>query len=391
MSRYLRQFALCFAAYLASVAAMNLFVDPNGVFGLYESESFTRYKAQSLERIAKAEEANRGRADVLLLGDSRVMIGLDPRHPALTRHGRVENLAVAGGSLFEGWRMLESAMEVRPPKLVVWGIEPEAMRSLLRPRLDARARTCRIDPDLDLFGYYRKQLIGLPTTRESIRTVRRRLLHPEYAWADHGHKIDWKDHPPDAWRTNPEILTRRMEHGRKARRGMATGIQQFEPLLSRAQQAGVHIVLFIPPTHAMLQEATYRQVSRRQFSNDSLIALTATVEQLNRAAPDRPAIELWDFTGFTEYHTEPFPTVRGDNSQRWHWDAIHFQSSLGNLVLNRMLDRAAEPAELGARMTSDSLPMHLVDWARQHRVYHRGQPAQIEQVAELNRAAERMH
>jgi hypothetical protein len=383
MRRYLRQMIGCLALYLAVIAATNVVIDPYGVWGLVETQRLDPYKAELIERPAKAEEARRGRADVLLLGDSRVMIGIDPTHPALARHGRVENLAVAAGTPDEARRLLETALAVHPPKLVVWGIDPEAVRSLSRRVVSPEAEHSRLNPQLDLYSYYRRNLFGLRGAIDAWRAVSRSVLRPEHPWVRQGQKIDWNDGEPKAYRSNPLVLSRRLLNSSKIRPNLPTGIAHIEPVLVEAQRLGTRIVLFIPPTHAEFQEAGYHKPASRKFANRCLVELVALIERLNASSMESPDIELWDFSGFTPYHTEPFPAAESHQAQTWQWDVIHFRDSLGDLVLNRMLKGSAEPAELGCRLTSQSLPGHLVRWSQQQRAYRRIHADQVAEIAEL--------
>jgi hypothetical protein len=365
MQRYVRQF-LCFVAlYLGGAAAFNLVVDPQRVFGLVEWPSIAPYKAQSLEAAGKAEVAARGGADVVLLGDSRVMIGLDPSHPALAREGRVENLAFAGASAFEAARMLQIALDApHPPRLVLWGVDAESLASLARADLRPHLLETRLNPDVDLWRYYRRHLVGQGATGASIDVLRRSLFRTRIPWTRSGQKIDWEVRAPNAYLANHGTLAPRLKAQENWSPPEQTGMEACEPWLASAQQAGVRLILFLPPSHALFQEALYPRSELRKYRSDCLIDLVLSIERLNAAAPRQPPIELWDFTGFTEWHTEPFPTATVSRTLRWHWDAVHFRDELGDIVLDRMLGDAREPAELGARLSSETLPGHFARWDR---------------------------
>ncbi len=388
MRRYVRQFALYAGLYLLGAMALNVGIDPHRTFGLFEPRELTPYNRQALEAGAKAEVARRGVADVVLLGDSRIMIGCDPTHPALAREGRVENLAFAGATVSEAGRMLELALERRPPRLVVWGIDAESLPALRSPELRPHTLETRLNPDLDLWSYYRSRLIGLRTTWEACDVIRRRWVRTDCPWNRHGQKIDWEVRAPNAWLANTSTLAPRLQAQRTWTPPEESGVEACAPLLARAQQAGARVVLCLPPTHAMFQETLYHRPEQRQFANDCLRDLLATVERLNAAAPESPPIEVWDFHGYTRWHVEEFPNPAlggaTPTALEWHWDAVHFQTTLGDLMLDRMLDGSAEPAGFGARLTRETLALHLAARVGERERYHQTQPRQLATLAELD-------
>ena len=83
---------------LASVALV-LVVDPYRLYRLVEREGFNQVKTQPerYQKQIKLAAARLARADLLIVGNSRAEIGLDPDCPALAAGGlRPYNLALAG-------------------------------------------------------------------------------------------------------------------------------------------------------------------------------------------------------------------------------------------------------------------------------------------------------
>ncbi|MCA9054029.1 MAG: hypothetical protein KDA75_09345 [Planctomycetaceae bacterium] len=376
MRNYVRQFVLFLALYLTGAAVVNVCVDPERIFGLVEWSWLSPYKVSALDPAGKAEIAHRDPPDVALIGDSRTMIGFDPQHPLLTRFGRSENLAFAGANPEEAARMLELLIESCPPKLVLWGLDAEGFAALERPRWEPRALETRLNPDLDLWSYYRRHLFGLPALQASYQAIRRGLFRRHVPWTNHGQKIDWEARPTGAHRANENTLRHRVQGRTNLPTDAPTGIEFVEPLLRRAQQAGTRLVLFLPPAHALFHDANYRQADRRRYAERCLTDLVVTVAAINRERPDGPAIEVWDFTGFTSWHTEAFPESVESDSLKWHWDAVHFQDSLGSLALKRMLGEERTQGSFGTRLLPSTLPTHLANWSRQRIEYERTHPRQ---------------
>ena len=81
--KYLRSFFLSALIPLGLLTLFNLLVDPYGAFGFLSGTTFSHSASALGSRIGKAEALSRHDWDLLLLGNSRVEIGLDPQNPAL--------------------------------------------------------------------------------------------------------------------------------------------------------------------------------------------------------------------------------------------------------------------------------------------------------------------
>jgi hypothetical protein len=110
-----------------------------------------------------------------------------------------------------------------------------------------------------------------------------------------------------------------------------------------------------------------------------------------RAAGANP-FPLWDFSGFTELTTEPFPPL-GDKEtkMRWYWESSHYKKELGDLVLDRMFDYKHPdrevPKDFGVLLTPENIESHLA-WIREGRERWAKQfPEDVREIAELARKA----
>jgi len=99
MTRYLYQWFLATALILIVVAAINLVVDPYGIFRLIDAPGFNSVKPAAPSRgpMVKAYQVQRVQPKTLILGNSRAELGLDPNHPAWPQTARpVFNAALPG-------------------------------------------------------------------------------------------------------------------------------------------------------------------------------------------------------------------------------------------------------------------------------------------------------
>jgi hypothetical protein len=112
----------------AVVAAVNAFVDPYLLFNMPRLTRINQRKpaVETHERLMKAYEVLRAAPNGLILGTSRVAIGLDTAHPAWPARARpVYNLGLAGADPFTSFRYLQHVLSQRDITVVVLGLDFE--------------------------------------------------------------------------------------------------------------------------------------------------------------------------------------------------------------------------------------------------------------------------
>ena len=113
MNRYLTQWFLATALILLAVAAINVVVDPYGIFRLVDRTGFNSVKPAAASRgpMAKAYQVLRVQPKTLILGNSRAEVGLDPNHPAWPQAARpVYNAALPGTGTATSLRYLQHVL-----------------------------------------------------------------------------------------------------------------------------------------------------------------------------------------------------------------------------------------------------------------------------------------
>jgi hypothetical protein len=386
MKRYLRQFAVAAAAVLLGIVALNVLVDPHHVFRVLSPPTWESVKVRATERTSKAEIARSGRADVLLVGDSRVMIGINPDHPALQSYGDAYNFAFASGTVYEAMRIVELARAARPPRLVVWGMDPHGMTSLCSAQSNYDFASTPLNPDLNAYEYYRLHLIGLHETRESIGVLRRALCKSTDAPIRRGQLTRLAPFEGDHAHRFAQLLSSQVGDAGQPGSLPDTGVPRLSRCLEQLQAGGTRVVLFFPPVHATRQELFFRNSVNRRHAEVCLRELIASVQHLNLVHPDRPAVEVWDFRGFTAYHTEPIPDSNRASMQ-WYWEAVHFRQELGDLVLARIFEGREGDDGFGVILSEENLERHLARLLRQREDYVREHRDQVRVVSTAQRIA----
>ena len=125
-TRYLKQYSMVLLGLLVASLAINLLVNP---FGLFPAPALAGFNAEKTEvhkhtRMIKAHAVRLQNPRGIILGTSRAEYGLDPRHPAWSPEARpVYNLALPSGRMQEALLYLQHAqaqavaqpVESRPP------------------------------------------------------------------------------------------------------------------------------------------------------------------------------------------------------------------------------------------------------------------------------------
>jgi hypothetical protein len=384
---YLCIFAAITAVGLAVVSVLNLLVDPSGAYPAVSLSALGSYRQQSVTRPAKAEMLLRTPCEILLLGSSRVQVGLPVRASAYGTN-RVCNLGLSGTSLPELATVLEFALRRQRPKRVILGTD-FFMFSDTR-KSTAGFESSRFDPDLRIFDYHLKNVLGAQALADSWRLLRQ--------WM-------WRERPLAVERG---FLPKSLRAGTSQRDTFARCIKKFvtEPetygayhysnerlelvrrMIRQCRRAEVELIIFIPPVHALELE-TIRAAGLWDTLEGWKRDLTRLAAEENANEPSARPVPIWDFTGFAGPVIEEVPRA-GDRQtrMRWYLENSHFTPALGEMLLDRMLADLGDGAEhpgLGARLTPGSLDEHLARLRREREAYATSHAHEIAWVSELTR------
>jgi hypothetical protein len=385
MRAYIRQFAGFAFVYFAGIIILNVSVDPCHVFHGASPHPLDAYKRSSTRRVAKAEIARQRRLDVLLIGDSRTLCGINPLHPLLTQYGETYNLAFNGGTIYEGHRLVELATHRHPPRLIVWGFDPEMIPAYSVQQTNGEFACTRLNPDLDLQQYYRLHTIGLSTAGKSLDALLRPVLTSRRVCVRRGMNCNLKSARSGYSGTFVSVLAKYM-HDSATLPMTDNGVARLRPCLERYQANGTRLILLFPPMHATRHEASLRREHLRRLAEACVRELVHCVDTMNSRHPERPPIEVWDFRGFTRYHAESLPRPGSHTVMKWYWEPLHFKEELGNLILAQIFEQHTAAAGWGARLTGDNVDEHLAGLERARAAWLRRHPEQTALVS----AAERL-
>jgi hypothetical protein len=358
--RFLLQFGMLSLAVAGAAAVLILVVDPYGLYRLIERPGFNQIKPQlkRYQREIKTELALAARADALIIGNSRAEIGFNPEHRAFAADAHASyNLALAGSSIGVARAELTALRErgVHPRTLVV-GVD--FLDFLVNPAAPARpGATAPVADRLAELKWRLDAAFSIDSLIDALATVRLQHLADPESMTARGFNpfFDYRKMARDegyyplfqqrATRYAKRFVSRppalHNAHGQTA-----VDFEHLHSVLSAAAAAGAEIQIAIYPYHAQIL-AMFEQAGLMPAFEQWKVLMATQVAAV-RAAYPQARITLWDFSGYTPYQCEAIP-AKGERkaATAWYWEAGHFKSALGDIMLDRMFATPAADAPDG--------------------------------------------
>lgn len=411
MKRYLSLWMAITGVFLAGVAAVNAVVDPYGVVRLVDKPGFNQIKpaAGAHGAVSKAYQMLRVRPRTLLLGNSRAEVGLDPAHPALSARP-VYNAALPGTGTQTSLRYLQhllaetSAHPQAPPMVVIWGIDfmdfltdPELQDPVPLPKAEEDRLRKPGTADHARWQQQTRDYLTATLTLSALLDTALTLASQQDVYAAHVDPMGFnpmRDYLPISaaegyWSLfrqrdyeNVKAYMRRPNRIFDASGATSSALNDLRELVRLCRQHGIALHLYTYPYHAHLLE-----IIRLTGHWSALEDWKRTLAQLlldEAQSSGRPAFELWDFSTFNTFTTEPVP-LQGDRTSRmrWYWEAGHFKSELGNLMLDRMVGESQSSADMGVRLSPANVQAHIEEQRALGAQYRVANPGDVQAVESL--------
>jgi hypothetical protein len=364
---------------VAACVALVVAADPYSQYRLLERPAFNQKKPQPerYQKEIKLAGVRAAKADLLILGNSRAEIGLDPDNQALRRTGLSPyNLALAGTRIQVAREQLEQlAADGHQPRQLIVGAE--FLDFLIDPKAPPPAAPATVLPDAMATVAWRfDTLFSIDSVLDAVATVRMQnatevptmtargfnpLLEYRKLARSEGYHALFQQRADDYAKRFAKL-----PRGLLAANGSTKEFEQMRAVLSAGAAAGARVDVVIYPYHAQIMALMERSGLAPVF--DQWKTLLAQQVEALRAAHPGVRITLWDFSGYGQYQCEPIP-ARGDRTTQttWYWEAGHFKAALGDIMLERMLtaaDKQAEPA-FGMALTPATIKLNRERIARE--------------------------
>lgn len=346
---------------LASVVVFNAMTDPFGMYvsGVHKPAMYNRV------RLLKAYEVRRARPESIVLGTSRVHLGISPRHPGwVGRYERRYNLAFDGATTKEMYAYLKHADAAGGLRHVILGLDtyhlntspgsvrPDFDDSILMGEHAALNAGRMLLADLKLLSSYSTlkesvKLVNLDDDKpvwyapdgqrlgevffrrpwENFVTCGPRCYFDEIDKLEVTFKLGWKV---------PQKSVPTAQSGPPVAPDPITSLGYVEKIIEYCRSNDIELAIFLTPSHVRqleLDAATDNWLSVENGKR-KLVELLA---QDAREHGDKEAIALYDFATYSSITMEPLPPRGSGVEMQYYWDSSHFKEVVGNRVLDRLL------------------------------------------------------
>jgi len=385
---------------MLTIISINLSVDPYGMFHLWDKPGFNQNRPAQFNRVRlmKAYDVRRLAPKVIVLGSSRVHLGIRMSHPgwpeaAASRY----NLAFDGATAKEMYLYLRHAYVAGPVKLVVLGLDsyhPLAVPARVRPDFDPALLFASENrwPSLHVVGEDLRILASAGTLQESWRTWRAQSDPIANWFAADGQRVgeaffrrsgesfveqgprfyfdqinkdevrfqlDWRIPTTTRAKAAPPIAVDPL-----------TSLDYIGKIVEFCREHEIDLRIFLTPSHAYQFEITAAAGgwAAVEHGKQALVNLLATDAQNN---PDKAPIPLYDFNQYSIVTTEAPPARGSHDEMHFYWDSSHFKEIVGDWVLDRIFGVARVesplPADFGQRLTAENIVRNIEQLRADHR------------------------
>ena len=361
LGRYLLVLVAATAASLAAVIVFNAVVDPLGMYASGVSKPAMYHRV----RLLKAYEARRVKPESIVLGTSRVHLGISPRHAGWARrYERRYNLAFDGATTKEMYAYLRHADAAGKLRHVMLGLDAyhlSAVPGSVRPGFDAsilmdeRAALNHVRmllADLKLLSSY-------STLKESVRLLTMDAIEPLW-YAPDGQRLGevYFRRPHEnfvtcgprcyfdeidklevtyklGWKV-PQKTVPTVQSGPPVEPDPVTSFGYIEKIIEYCRSNDIELAIFLTPSHVRQLELDASTGNWWSVENGKRKIVEILAKDA-RTHSDKAAIALYDFTNYSSITMERLPPAGSKDEMQYYWDSSHFKEVVGDMVLDRLL------------------------------------------------------
>lgn len=342
-----------------AVMALNFFVDPYGIFGSTRVAGVNAFKVDSNAhtRLLKKYQPHFDQYNTLIVGKSRVEMGLDPTHRCFDDGAmRVYNLGIPGAELPTQFAYALNVIYQQPIEQIFLSVD---FTDYISTRQDLVARrpvymqqgdgSLRYFPDgsdngsyqMTVFRDHLKALFSLDALTSSVRTVAMQSsASPDRTDLGFNPGQDFaamvRVEGPRAL-FDQKLAELEAKYGRRwffrdANGNVSSSMDDLARFLDLVLARGIKVTVFSNPLHEKFWEVMADN-GHIPLYHDWLETLTRMLEQRSSAG-----LQYWDFSGDSRYIHEQVPAAGVKSGPLdWFWEPSHYRRELGDLMLETML------------------------------------------------------
>jgi len=392
--RYLIHLSASSILTLTAAASINWLADPYAIFGAPSIPDFNAAKPAIATngRIFKMAGYLHRPMDALILGTSRTIGGISPKHEAFNGL-RTFNLAMAAQPNAESALIFKHVSDHNQLQMAVIGLDFFASNAYLpfpddfsQENFD-RDRKLKLLLSFDTLLASKKTLFQpgpAPTAPDAARlNVKKKFTKQAFIDSEKGYM--WEGTYLPGPKCRYEFETGKGETGKIQ---LSPPLEQIRSLIALAHQRQVKLWLFISPSHARQWETLAALGLWDRWEEWKRRLVKINEEEAVRA--HQHAFPLWDFSGYNSMTTENLPDANAPNAaMRGYTDSSHYKPNIGNLVLDRLFglnmpDRQL-PQDFGVKLSSANITPHLAGIRSARMRYRQTHPQDIAEIIELER------
>ena len=334
MKRFATIYIISLALFFIVCTGINYIVNPYYMFDLGADEIFKiKPEAATKIRIYKPYQASNKQIKHLIVGNSRVEMGLDPTHPFFNSEVTY-NLGIPGASISHQLAVTEHIVKTNPIERVIIGVD---FIDFIGVSSDPNYSHQDYQPEF-IFDYFRA-LLSLGSLQASLKTTLKQNEFSSHRRNDGFNPA--RDYIPILRLEGQNVLTeQKLNSLDKQLSGLnfhakSMKNNQFSPLnllaryLSNWEKAGIEVFVIVNP----YQESYYDMIEKKELLN-----AFEQWQTLLRASLS-PTVNFYDFTGLGKATSEQ---KSSEGQLLYFWEPAHYKKELGDKMLEelREVDRS---------------------------------------------------
>ncbi|MCF6214765.1 MAG: hypothetical protein L3J58_01175 [Emcibacter sp.] len=387
--------------------AFNYYVDPYALFGSQRIAGFNKIKpaAGSHSFQSKIHTAHKQEIDLLIIGNSRAEMGIDPDHSLFKKKKiRAYNLGQPGSQISTQYGYALDILREKEIKTIIisvdfldfitskhnvdpynWPPEKSSQDNRRKYNWDGSIN------DSYTFQYFKDvyvPLIALGTLQDSFRTIfsqnanSSNLLQNGFNPAANMLFATQNEGVTALFNQKiPQVITSFTARKFKIYTDGYQWSPQFNALkffLDYLQSQDIEVIIFINPYHIQYLEIIEYSGLTEAFSTWK-IQLVQIVENRHKK------ITLWNFSDPSSYTNEPI-LLSGNKPLKWFWEPAHYRKELGDLIVQNIfsedIELVKDTRQFGHILTSENISAYLAEYSVKLKKYRTEYPEESKSIAQ---------
>jgi hypothetical protein len=364
--KYIRTLLTTAIFTLAIAAGFNWFIDPYGMYWspLVEGLNVKKPEAGNRSRTSKPYVLSKLKPTVLIVGNSRVEMGLNPEHLLFDKP--TYNIGIPGLGMSSqidfALNEIESNANLEHIILSLDYLDfLHTQNELAMPVKELITRyKNKVTPNNSIdVADIGKMLFSLETTKNSFLTIVKQsaqsssITQKGFNTAKSFISIVKNEGKVPLFsqklmELNTRLTSKIMRHHDDNWEDLGPKFVLLKQLIRVAQQSGIKLTLFINPYHI-----SYLQLLKDLNYWSDFLLWKVHLNQLLRSQELNGSVSAYDFSGINNITSEKVQLDKPNQRMQWFWEPAHYTSEAGNIMLPILLGQNCNPSVARDLVKSD--------------------------------------